>query len=372
MAETFKIPPLQGTTTYTHRRLPSSMQNMAITLEDDPIMSDNYEAPFAHRGSATSAGGAGTAYRDFSNTAAAASSSLRERATSLYGRAQNAAYGLAAKAWDVYYSLSLAKRVLLLMVGTGAVCAGVLFLVFHEKIFQLLVEFAHAWKQLRAGPYIMFLLITVISFPPLIGYSTLGSLCGMMYGFPGGWPLLTAGTLFGSTVSFLTFRYLLSGFAARLAQSNRKFAALTKTMERDNFTLLWMIRLCPLPYSLSNGALASIPSVTPKAFVLATAVTSPKLLIHVFIGDRIARLGTEKDTATKIVDVLSILIAGVFAAATAYTIYMRTVERAEHLDGHGYDNLELGHEEEEENFIDDELLNDSDEGDDRALPRRNL
>lgn len=301
-----------------------------------------------------------------------------DRVHNLFNQVHNTVFQLAAKAWNLYFQMSLANRAMILV---GAVCvmaAGILFLVFHEQIFKLLVDFAQSWKQLPAGPYIMFGLIVLISFPPLIGYSTLSSLCGMMYGFPGGWPLLASATLIGSTISFLTFRYLLSGFASRLAHSNRKFAALTKTMERDNFVLLVMIRLCPLPYSLSNGALASIPSVTPRYFFLSTALTSPKLLIHIFIGDRIARLGTEKDTATKIVDVLSIFLAAIFAAATAYTIYIRTIEFAEHPDGEPYDTLELGRDDDDddyENFIDDELLSPEDsfavEGD-RAVPRRNL
>ncbi|ANB15772.1 Tvp38p [Sugiyamaella lignohabitans] len=126
----------------------------------------------------------------------------------------------------------------------------------------------------------------------------------------------------------MTFRYLLSDRAKRLATTNVKFAALSRTLEQDKFTLLWMIRLCPLPYSLSNGALSSIPSVTVWRFFFATALTSPKLLMHIFIGDRIARLGTEKDTATKIIDIISIAITVVIGTLTAYLIYNRTMDRA--------------------------------------------
>ncbi|KAF5099690.1 hypothetical protein D0Z03_000951 [Geotrichum reessii] len=124
-------------------------------------------------------------------------------------------------------------------------------------------------------------------------------------------------------------------------------------MESDGFQLLWMIRLCPLPYSLSNGALASIPSVTAFNFVLATVVTSPKLLIHIFIGDRIARLGTEKDFASRVVDIVSMLIAVTVGTVTAYTIYSRTMELAAlNAETMNYSNLELG--DDEERYVDDE------------------
>lgn len=270
----------------------------------------------------------------------------------VYNDIQIAAQTVASRAWSFYFGLSIPKRIILAILGMGFCGVAVMFLVFRERILELLVAFAEAWKSMKGGPYLMFFLITVISFPPLIGYSTLATLCGMMYGFPGGWPLLACGTLFGSTCSFLTFRYLLSGFATRLAQSNKKFAALAKTLENDSFVLLAMIRLCPLPYSLSNGALASIPTVSAKSFFLTTLATSPKLFIHVFVGDRLVKLGHEKDTATKIVDLISIALAGGFSVATAYTIYVRTIERAEGLDSASYENLELGSDGEDDLDLD--------------------
>lgn len=243
-----------------------------------------------------------------------------------------------ANGWDFYYRQPIFKRVLILMAGTLCAVIGILFVIFHKKAFDLLREFAESWRQLRAGPFIMFGLIVLISFPPLLGFSMLSSLCGMMYGY-WGWLLLAFSTIVGSLVSFLACRYLFQDYAQRLARSNQKFAALTSTMEQDGFTLLWMIRLCPLPYSLSNGALASIPSVSPIKFALATTVTSPKLFMHIFVGDRLVRLGTETDSASRIINILSVLIAVTIGTITAYTIYIKTIERAEH-DG-AYTELEL-------------------------------
>lgn len=264
---------------------------------------------------------------------------------------QNAARSSVLGAWEFYFRQSPFRRVLLLLGTTLCLALGVMFAIFHSKVFELLLWFADSWRGLRAGPLIMFCLITVISFPPLIGYSALCSLCGMMYGFYG-WFLVVFSTVIGSLISFLACKYLFKDYANRLANSNEKFAALTRTMQQDGFTLLWMIRLCPLPYSLSNGALASIPSVTPVNFVLATLATSPKLFMHIFIGDRIARLGAEKDTASRIVDIISVLVTITVGSVTAYTIYIRTIERAESMDM--YTELELGHDSEDAiDFADD-------------------
>lgn len=52
------------------------------------------------------------------------------------------------------------------------------------------------------------------------------------------------------------------------------------------------------------------PTVTPWAFMLATACATPKLMIHVFIGERLARLAEadqKMDTKTKLLNYSSII-----------------------------------------------------------------
>lgn len=235
-----------------------------------------------------------------------------------------------------YDSLSRGAKIgLFAAIVTGGV-AGILILIFHHAILEELVKLSHEWRDSTWGGPLLFVLIMIISFPPLIGYSALSSIAGMMYGFPNGWPFLASATLVGSSLSFTVFRYAFKNYAKRLAQSNTKFAALSKTLEQDSFMLLLMIRLCPLPYSLSNGALASVPSVSLGKFALATAITSPKLLGHIFVGDRLARLGSATDTTAKIVNVVSIAVAVTVGTATAYIIYNRTMERASLMEAAGY------------------------------------
>ncbi|KAJ8121293.1 hypothetical protein ONZ43_g2215 [Nemania bipapillata] len=84
---------------------------------------------------------------------------------------------------------------------------------------------------------------------------------------------------------------------------------------------------------LSNGFLATIPSISPAAFALATALSTPKLLIHVFIGDRLAQLADSDDmpTSTRIVNYLSILFGGVVGVSVGWFVYQRTMRRAKEL-----------------------------------------
>jgi len=173
-----------------------------------------------------------------------------------------------------------------------------------------------------------------VSFPPMIGYSSCVTIAGFVYGM-WGWFIVSTATVVGSTVSFIVSRTVLKGFVSRLTEKNKRFAALSLVLKHDGLKLLAMIRLCPLPYSLSNGAISTIPTVTWYNFALATALVSPKLLLHVFIGRQIGMLaedGSKMDAKTKAVSYISIAIGMVAGFATGYFIYIKTKARANELE----------------------------------------
>lgn len=121
-------------------------------------------------------------------------------------------------------------------------------------------------------------------------------------------------------------RTILSQYVHRLVEQDTRFAALTLVLKRDGLKLLCMIRLCPLPYSISNGAISTFETVTPSTFALATAIVTPKLMIHVFIGSRlavIARSGEKMDVMTKLINWLSIIVGVIVGGLTALFIYKR-------------------------------------------------
>lgn len=118
---------------------------------------------------------------------------------------------------------------------------------------------------------LVWLLAFVCAFPPMIGYSTAVTISGFVYGFPLGWPIVATATVAGSTAAFMTSRGVFSGYVHRLVGKDKKFIALGQVLRRDGLGVLAMIRLCPLPYSLSNGFLATVPSIRPLGFAAATA-----------------------------------------------------------------------------------------------------
>lgn len=146
---------------------------------------------------------------------------------------------------------------------------------------------------------------------------------------------MASATILGSTASFLVSRTVLQKFVSRLTANDKRFAALSLVLKHDGIKLLCMIRLCPLPYSLSNGAISTIPTVQWPQFMLATAIASPKLLLHVFVGSRlgaIAKEGSKMDAKTKAISYISILIGVAAGIATGYFMYTRTKARAAELE----------------------------------------
>ena len=70
-------------------------------------------------------------------------------------------------------------------------------------------------------------------------------------------------------------------------------------------------------------------------FALATAAATPRLLIAVFVGSRlavIARSGEKMDTATKTVNWASIVFGVLLGAATGWLIYTRTFARSQQIE----------------------------------------
>jgi len=210
----------------------------------------------------------------------------------------------------------------------------VLFAVYNERIFAYLSPAAKRWRDTPGGWLVLWFLTFFVSFPPMIGYSTCVTVAGFVWGMYG-WFIVASATIIGSTASFIVSRTVLRKYVSRLAERNKRFAALSLVLKHDGIKLLIMIRLCPLPYSFSNGAISTIPTVTWQNYMLATAAITPKLLLHIFVGRQIGLLaeeGNKMDIKTKMISYLSIAIGMAAGIATGYFIYVKTKARAEQLE----------------------------------------
>lgn len=149
------------------------------------------------------------------------------------------------------------------------------------------------------------------------------------------WFIAATATVAGSTASFLLSRSFLKTMVHRLVANDKRFAALALTLKHDGLKLLIMIRMCPLPYSISNGAIATFPTVHWGAFALATAIVSPKLMLHIFIGSQLEKLAESNgkmDPKTKALTYVSIAIGAIAGVGTGWFMYRKTKQRAAQLE----------------------------------------
>jgi len=243
---------------------------------------------------------------------------------------------------SVYRKMSPVQKIALVGFHILGLVILILFFVYNEKVFSFLKPYAVSWKQRRGGWLGLFFITLLTAFPPMIGYSTCATLAGFVYGVGEGWLILTSATIIGSTCSFLVSRSILRRYVERLVANDKRFAALTLTMKHDGLKLLCMIRLCPLPYSLSNGAISTFPTVHPLMYALATAIVSPKLFIPVFIGSRMGAIGESgghMSAGAKAVNWISITVSFLVGAFTGWYIYQRTMARARELEAEESTNV---------------------------------
>ncbi|CBX95644.1 hypothetical protein IAQ61_004471 [Plenodomus lingam] len=234
-----------------------------------------------------------------------------------------------------YAKLSFIQKILFILGNLLMATLAILFLVYNEKIFAKLLPAAKKWREVPGGWCILWAAIFLVSFPPLIGYGTLLAISGFVYGFPNGWFIAATATVAGSTVSFLISRSLLKSLVQRLIAKDTRFTALALTMKHDGLKLLIMIRMCPLPYSLTNGAVATFPTVHWASFALANAIVSPKLMLHVYIGSQFEKLadsGGKMDPGTKALSYISIAIGIIAGVVTGWFMYRKTKQRAAQLE----------------------------------------
>ncbi|KAL1888195.1 Tlg2-vesicle protein [Sporothrix stenoceras] len=230
-----------------------------------------------------------------------------------------------------YIRLTPMNKILFLALSAVSFTLGVLMLVYSHRIFAALGPMAKGWHDLKGGWILIWLLVFITGFPPIIGYSTACTLAGVVYGFPWGWPIAASANVVGSLAAFLASRGVLSRYVDRLVGSDHRFVALSQVLRHDGLWVLAAVRFCPLPYSLSNGFLATIPSITPLNFALSTAMASPKLLVHVFIGSRLAKLAEEGDSMSagaKAINYISMAIFGLVGVGVGLFIFRRTMARA--------------------------------------------
>lgn len=241
---------------------------------------------------------------------------------------------IGARLFRICSKLTRRQWILLGLGILNAIVVGVIFGKYQSRIFGTLATIAKTLRGTKGAWLILWTWKFAVAFPPLFGGSTAITLAGIVYGLWKGWLLVASATIAGSTASFLISRLLFKDFITRRVANDKRFEALALVLKHDGLKLLIMIRFCPLPYSLANGAIAMIPTVSWPEFAFATACTTPMLFLPIFTGNRlgaIAEHGDTMDTGTKVISYLSIIFGIAVGITTGTVIYRKTKARAEEL-----------------------------------------
>ncbi|CCH58708.1 hypothetical protein TBLA_0A09200 [Henningerozyma blattae CBS 6284] len=244
---------------------------------------------------------------------------------------------------DHYKNLPKIQQIAICIFGFVTFVLAILVLIFHKTILHKLVEMSNELRANWLTQFVLFFLIFCVGFPPMIGYSMLSTSTGLIYGVTlHGWIILASGSILGSVAAFTVFQRLLHSKAESLIKVNRKFEALAMILQQNNsYWILALLRLCPFPYSLTNGAIAAVYGVSIKNFTIANILTSPKLFIYLFIGSRIKNMGEDGTTAgSKLFDLISIVVTVIILSLTAWILYYKTQKKYIQLQRNDTQDLE--------------------------------
>lgn len=230
---------------------------------------------------------------------------------------------------EKFTSLSYRNKLLVVSFAVLQVCLVVVLILKREALLKGLVDISNDLNAKWYTPVVLILLIILVSFPPLIGYSVLSMSIGLIYGVSfKGWLILAFASVTGAVVSFVTFKTMLHSQAESLIRWNSKFEALSSVLQENNsYWIIALIRLCPFPYSFTNGALAAVYGITVKNFVIANILTTPKAFFYLFIGSSLKNMGETDSGSTRFYNLMSILFTDVLLILTAWVLYYRIKKR---------------------------------------------
>jgi len=133
------------------------------------------------------------------------------------------------------------------------------------------------------GYGVLFFLIFLTTFPPLPLYSTFIVLSGYTFGAWAGAVLSYWAALTGAFVVFVLSRYLFRELITRWLSSATSVKRVVRAIEKRP-QLLFLIRLAPYPYNVMNCILGASPTLTLRTYLVCTALSLFKVIVHTTIG----------------------------------------------------------------------------------------
>jgi Uncharacterized conserved protein len=108
--------------------------------------------------------------------------SVQEEAVTFRDKVIGWAEATARRVSKTWQKMSFWKRVGAVCATVVAIALGIAFMVLTGQVFIWVGPLAEKWEKSPLAYFILWLLIFGVSFPPLVGWSTLGTICGFVFG----------------------------------------------------------------------------------------------------------------------------------------------------------------------------------------------
>lgn len=140
---------------------------------------------------------------------------------------------------------------------------------------------------------------------PLVPFAVIA---GLIFGIPGGLAGMIAGSTLGATIGFFFSRYVARARVARFLGNHPKFLLIDEAIHREGWKIVGLLRLCPIPFGVSNFAYG-LTNVRFRHYLVATmAGMLPGEIVFVCLGAAGRQLGeVHSSPAVKALTGLSIV-----------------------------------------------------------------
>ncbi|CAN8105041.1 unnamed protein product [Discula destructiva] len=161
---------------------------------------------------------------------------------------------------------------------------AILFEVYKTDFERWATPLTDWLREREAWSWVIpFVILLVLSFPPLFGHEIVQLIVGLTYPLGVAIGIAVAGAVVGEALCFVVFKYGFSSYAEKRMRERVKWAAVARLAQQSGFWGVLVIRYSIVPPHLANPIFAC----TGMKFWLymATVILSlPKVIVFVALG----------------------------------------------------------------------------------------
>lgn len=105
-----------------------------------------------------------------------------KNAATLRDQIINRASAMSRRIERTWQTLNLWQKIGAVAAFIGAIALGLGFMFFTGKVFIWLAPVAGDWETSKLAFFVLWLCVFFVSFPPLVGWSTFGTVSGYIFG----------------------------------------------------------------------------------------------------------------------------------------------------------------------------------------------